>query len=79
MRVLVVAGSDTTEILEASEHAFDNVAALVPDLVEGVRFLSIGLVRDDGLDTPRFQMAPPMIGVIRFIPQQVTGIRQRRA
>ena len=34
---------------------------------------------DDRLDTPRFQIVPPMIGVIGFIGQEVTGIRQTRA
>ena len=48
-------------------------------LLKGRGFFSIGPIRNDGLDAPRFQMAPPMIGVIGFVPQQITGIRQRRA
>ena len=70
---------DTTEVLEASEHAFNDITAPVSDFVERMRCPSIGPVRDDRLVTPRFQIAPPMNGVIGFIGQEVTGIRRTRA
>ncbi len=39
----------------------------------------VGFVRDHRPDAPGLQMVPPVIGIIGFVREQVSSIRQARA
>ena len=76
MGVFVVSGGDAAEVLEASEHALDDVSAAIAFAVEGVGLLAVRPVGDDGLDPTALQPGPPMVGIVALVGQKVSGIRQ---
>ena len=66
-RELVVACCDASEVLEAAEHALDEVSALIGFSIERARLFARGVVRDDGhgatVDQPLAQ-ATRIVGTI---------------
>ena len=74
--VLIVARGDASEVLEASEHALDDVAMAVTLSIEGVGLVPVGPVGDDRLDASALQPSPPMIRVVCLVGEKVTGVGQ---
>lgn len=63
----VVARSDTPEVLEASEKAFDQAAVLVEMAIESALGKSIGARRNDGLRAGGLDLRNEMIGVVALV------------
>ena len=75
---LVVAGCDTTPVLEAAEHALDEVALAIGQVVEGVEGLAGWIVRDDGDSPAPDEEAAQCIAIVSSIARQ-TGSRRNGA
>ena len=76
MSTAVVPGRDAPPILEPAEHAFDEIAVLVPFLVVFDRVLAPFPSGDAGFDVPAFKRGAEPVGVIAAIRDQEVGIRQ---
>jgi hypothetical protein len=70
---LVVAGGDAPPILEAAEHAFDEIALAVGDLVKGMMPFAGRIVRNDRDSPALTQEAPEPIAVISRVGGQATA------
>lgn len=66
-RELVVAGGDSAEVLEPAKAAFDNVAAFVGALVEGMDVDAIGLVGNDRLGAAIDDLGTQFVAVVSFV------------
>lgn len=64
MGELVVSGGDAAKVLEAAEHAFDEVALLVGGRVVGYRPLASAGGGNDSFDSPVVQGRPEAVGII---------------
>ena len=70
---LVIAGCDASPIFEAAEHAFDEIALAIGNLVEGMMFFPSWVVRDDW-DSPALSQEAT-IAVISCIRGQAAARR----
>ena len=75
---LVVARGDAAEVLEPAKGAFDNVAGLIGDRVEGMAINAGDLVGNDGDGAARSQQAAQVIGIIALVADKAAGRRRRR-
>jgi len=75
---LVIAGCDAPEILEATEHALDDIASLVGDFVIAMRMFAGGVWRDDNLDPPPGEHLPQTPSVIGAIGEKPLGLMSHR-
>ena len=69
-RAAIVAGGNTTPILQATKHDLDPVAALVPALIVFDRFGSGFAPRDAWRDAPFLESSPEPVGVISSVAQK---------
>ena len=72
---LVVAGCDAPPIFEAAEHAFDEIALTIGDLIEGMMFFPSWVVRDDWNSPALSQEAPQPIAVVSCVRGQAPARR----
>ena len=72
---LVVAGGDASPIFEAAEHAFDEIALAVGDLVKGMMPFAGRVVRDDRDSAALTQETTEPIAVIGRVGGQATARR----
>lgn len=75
LREAVVAGGDSAEILEASEHAFDGIAVAVEGRREAVFPAPVDLGRDVRRGAPALDLATDGIAVIALVATQDRGRR----
>ena len=73
---LVVTSCDAAPILEAAEHALDEVASLIGLWVEGLEVLSGGIVGNDGLRAAFDQKLPESVAVVGRISGAEPGGRE---
>ena len=74
---LVIAGGDAAEVLEATEAAFDDIAAFVGELVQANGGLAIGFAGNDGGDPLFREIAAKRIGVIALIDDEFRHARDQ--
>jgi len=70
----VVAGSNTTPVLEFVEQALDEIAPTVFFTVMGHRVASVALGRDDGFDFGCGQFLPDRVSVVALVGQQCLNL-----
>ena len=70
-----MARGDTTPVLHATEHAFDDVAPAVGNAVKRIRVPSRAVGRDHDLGSERLEPLTEVVGIISFISQQ--ALRRR--
>lgn len=69
-RILVIAGGDATELLDAVEEAFDEVPLFIEPRREGEALLAVGSIGDVGPDIPGCGRFADGVAVIPLVPQQ---------
>lgn len=69
-RQLVVSSSDAAEVFEAAEATFDDVAALVGSLVEGMDDDAVGFVGNDRLCAEVDDLSAQLVAIIAFIGKE---------
>ena len=74
--VFVVSGGDAAKVLEAPEHTLNDVSVSISFSVEGMALLAVTVVGNYRLDVPALQPGSPVVGVVGFVGQEVTGIGQ---
>ena len=77
MQVAIEAGGDASPVLEAAEHAFDDVSLAVRGSVVGPRFAAIFAGWDDGCGAARHKPLAQGQAVISFVGDELCGRRQR--
>ena len=70
---LVIASCDASPILEAAEQAFDEIAAWVGDLIEGMKSFPRRVVRYDGDSPALLEEATQAIAVVSGVASQAAG------
>lgn len=75
--VAIEAGCDAPPVLEAAEHALDDVALLVDGAVVIILELAVFARRDDGLGASSNQPFPQSLAVIALVGDEVGGRRHR--
>lgn len=68
----VIARGDASPVLEATEHALDEVSAFVGGAVEGDRPGPPSAGGDDGFDLPLLEKEADRMGVVSFVTEQPT-------
>ena len=74
----VVSGCDAAPVLEASEHALDEVAAFVEALVVVDGLLAVVSARDAGLDVLLCERLAEPVTIVASVGDQPVGLRQGR-
>ena len=67
---LVISSCDAAEVFEAAEAAFDDVAALVGSLVEGMDDDAVGFVGNDRLCAKADDLSAQLVAVISSIGKE---------
>jgi hypothetical protein len=75
---LVIAGCDASPILEAAEHAFDEIAAAVGDRIEGMKSFTGWIVRNDGDSPTLFEEATQPIAVVSGVAGRASAPAEPR-
>jgi len=69
----IIAGCDASEVLKATEEAFDAVAGFVERLVVAVLNLAVLLWRNDGLCAARFYEVAQFVAVVTTVGDDSGG------
>lgn len=64
---LAVSGGDSTEVLEATEAAFDDISAPIGSLVETMDDDTVGFVGNYGLGTAVDDLGTKAVAVVAFV------------
>ena len=75
--ISIVSGGDASPVLEAAEHALDDVSPVVDALVVGELHLAVSHGRDDGDGAASFQPIAQNVGIIAFVGGAIDGWWQR--
>lgn len=75
---LVVARSNSSEILKAAEAPFDDVAPAVGPFVEAMDTNSIGFVGDYGFGAAFGDLHPQVVAIVAFVGKQSAHVRRER-